>query len=91
MIDVVPPARWDFPYDGPGIVLELPRAKVNAVCRVLGVDEKPSRQVWGCAMWANGGCLIILPRIDDIVSVADQAAIRRHEEAHCNGMGKDHL
>ena len=82
MTPVLEPPSIYLPYDGPGIELVLPRQRVKTICFVLGVRKY---DVQGCMIWAPGGCLIVIPQVGPGVTAAEQDAVRRHENAHCNG------
>jgi hypothetical protein len=83
--DFPPPPLYDFPYDGPGVVVMLPVARADTICRALGVKTKTGERVYGCSLWTAGGCLIVLPSVDEQISRSDQDMVRRVESANCNG------
>jgi len=85
LYDFPPPVLYDFPYDGPGVVVTIPVSSVETVCRALGVKTKSGDRIYGCSLWTAGGCLIVLPAIDIEISKADQDKVRRVESANCNG------
>lgn len=87
MVDL-PPPLWDAPFTASLIEIQRPLPRVGAICRELGL--RAPGIVYGCALWANGGCVIVIPRVDAAVSEAEQQAIRRHETAHCNGWPASH-
>ncbi|WP_271621551.1 hypothetical protein [Bradyrhizobium sp. CCBAU 51745] len=86
MIDIQsPPPAWIAPAP-PGMVeLELSLPQIDLLCRTLGAAAAEGKQIFGCSMWGSGGCLIIVPKIGRVSSMEDQARVREHEVAHCNG------
>jgi hypothetical protein len=88
LFDYPPPALWDFPFTGPGVVVTVPLDKAEQVCRALGVTTKPGHVVYGCSTWRQGGCLIVLPKVDASISQADHDMVQRVENANCNGWPK---
>lgn len=71
---IEPPAIY-LPYDGPLIAIKRRTMEVRTICYGLGLREFGAL---GCQLWAEGGCLIVIP-------IDDDGSIKRHEEAHCNG------
>ena len=64
----------------------LHRPLVPVIEKVLTADEILSLcpGAYACTFrLPNGGCLVYLPK-------ANQAVLRRHELAHCNGWGFNH-
>src|SRR5215469_16764917 len=83
LIDYPPPPAYDMPYKGPGVVVTT--ADAENVCLSLGVQPTGDHRIYGCSVWAPGGCLIVLPKISSVISKRDQAMVRRVENANCNG------
>lgn len=74
-MDIQPPPAIYLPYNGPMVVVRKLPMEVRTICHGLGLREIG---VLGCAMWTEGGCLIVIPKNDD-------GSVRWHEEAHCAG------
>lgn len=81
-----PPAVMALPSPSTLIELQLPLSALNTVCRALGADkERRYAILYGCSTWRIGGCLIVVPKVERLISERDQTAVRSHEIAHCNG------
>lgn len=90
MIDIQePPANWIAPAP-PGIELRLSLSEVNSICRLLRAEVPSGKEVYCCSIRDNGGCLIVVPKIDFGFDLADQDKVQVHETAHCNGWPADH-
>jgi len=85
--DYPPPALYDFPYKGPGNLIIVPDAA--AVCWQLGIRVKTGDIVYGCSVFTWGGCLIVLPKVVGNITLEIQRAVRRIENANCNGEPRD--
>jgi hypothetical protein len=86
MIDIqMPPPAWIAPAPAGMVELELSLAQIDTLCRTLGAAAAEGKQIFGCSIWGSGGCLIIVPKVERGKSVEDQARVREHEVAHCNG------
>ena len=90
MMDVQsPPAIYAKDCETPpALELRLPLNRLNVVCRMLGAEG--GQALHGCSLFAIGGCLVIVPKVEGAVTQADQDAVRKHEEAHCNGWPANH-
>jgi hypothetical protein len=79
-----PPIEFDQPF--PGVVIEhmLPARQAQEIC---GGGRRLA-----CMLHRHGSvCHIVLPRVEEgLVTVQQQALIRRHEIGHCNGWPADH-
>lgn len=86
MLDIqMPPASWITAPPPPTAELQLPLDTLGFVCGALGVQAARSQIIYGCMIWRDGRCLLILPKIQTEITKADQRQVRRHEMAHCNG------
>lgn len=85
MLDIpAPPPELAAIPPPPMMELQLPYHALNIVCRVLGADrERRYYVLHGCARWIIGGCLIIVPTVERLITERDQAAVREHETGHC--------
>lgn len=92
MLDVLPPPpTWIADPPQTMIELRLPRSRLNVLCRLIGGDPGfQYRDLYGCSLWAIGGCLIVVPSVDAVITAKTQADIRAHEVAHCNGWPGNH-
>jgi hypothetical protein len=85
LADFPPPPAFDHPFTGPGVIVRLAEPVVERVCRELGVDVEPTRAVYSCSWWVEGGCLEILPKVGGSITIDDASQLRRVEDANCNG------
>lgn len=65
----------------------IPMAQLPAACPI---PVPRGAILYGCSIRWPGGCIIYLPRIDDVISRADQQQVRTHELAHCKGWPANH-
>jgi hypothetical protein len=89
---LMPPPQYDFPYKGPLIEHVLPIEQVEPACAALGF-VRPNKYVvvYGCKIFKNGICIIVIPAVNGwYINNQDQEMVRRHELAHCNGWPADH-
>ena len=88
-----PPRRYDHTHPDL-VVLEIRFSQVDNMCRGIFGRGKFERfgRVMACAAVGNGKspCILILPKAGSGVSEAQQAALFRHERAHCNGWAGHH-
>src|SRR5262245_57644060 len=85
-----PPARYTGPYEGKLTVHVVPHNAVGATCvklyRERGIDMRlPSYVPGGCNVREPESCIIVIPKVGGGVTAYKQAALRRHELAHCKG------
>ena len=87
MIDIqLPPPNWIAPPPLTMIELRLSLAQIETICRALGAaNAEAQKDVFGCSVWGAGGCLIVVPKVEMGSTEQDQARVRKHEVAHCNG------
>lgn len=91
MIDLLmPPARYDVPYTGPLIEHVLTLEQIDKICSGMGVRKSQGQVIFGCARGTETPCVIYIPKIAGYITAEDQAKVRRHELAHCNGWPGDH-
>lgn len=87
MIDLnyTPPAIYrEIKPPKPIVELQANHQHLQAICRWLGAET--SKRLLGCAqIQPSGVCIVILPRVDLLISYDDQQKIREHEYAHCKG------
>jgi hypothetical protein len=77
---LMPPARYDYFNPNVRVVL-MPAAEAHELCK-KHVRNNPA--VMACALFGNP-CRIIMPK-----NFSLQAALLRHEMAHCNGWPSSH-
>lgn len=80
-----PPPAWIAPAPAGMVELELSLAQIDTLCWTLGAAPAAGRQIFGCSMWGPRGCLTIVPKISRGSLVEDQAPVREHGVARCNG------
>lgn len=83
LADYPPPAQYDHPPSIPVQIIEMPAHELNMFCYRMGIHA--GNTIYACSDMLPGGCLIILPKVDDTISQADQDMVRRVEYANCNG------
>jgi hypothetical protein len=97
MANALPPPQYDHKPEIPVIEHVLSAAEVNKLCismGVLGPDAARSSGFLGCAHKT----LRPMPFIGNLTTqevvceiwIVDNAIVRRHELAHCNGWPPDH-
>jgi hypothetical protein len=84
--DLVPPKRYDVPYRGALVELQVSQAGVVAACNAIGFAVP--RHTAGCSVRSERECLIIY--ISAPYKGDTPAQVRRHELAHCNGWPANH-
>lgn len=80
LAELEPPARYNYPYDGPVVERVIPLAEVTAACGSIGFYGV------ACGWVEDGTCYRILPNDGQ----APVPVYRRHETAHCNGWAANH-
>jgi hypothetical protein len=91
MATLIPPPQYDVPPSVPAIEYVLPWSEVQNWCFKLAMV----RQGDAAAQWVRrngvGGCSAV-SSVDGhcLVYRIDDAAVARHERAHCNGWPSDH-
>ena len=85
----LPPEKFDKPYTGELILIEMPLEKVHSAC---GGSKSSLGRIWACAAPITPNkCLVILPKIEKSgITKHQYARLKRHEIGHCNGWGGDH-
>jgi hypothetical protein len=86
---ITPPPKNDVPYKGKLTVRVLPLDKVHPNCIAQGAAPS-SWPYLACARVRLGTCLVILPEVGGKMTASVQAALRRHELAHCNWWPPNH-
>jgi hypothetical protein len=82
---LLPPEQFDRPYQGELFIVERQIADVHGACGGVGP------RMFACSMPIKGGCLIVLPKVEDgWITKEQQERLLRHETGHCNGWGADH-
>jgi hypothetical protein len=88
-MDLAPPPSYDHAFRGEMMEMRGTLAEVEHFCHTMHGIVSAYRAL-GCAKVFSNHCFIMIPKVGGKITARFQAAIRQHEQAHCNGWGGSH-